>query len=518
MSVAADVDAPATSPATGRPFAGRRLAAMALPALAVMMLLTLGWRHRFSTDDAFINFRVVKQIEAGHGPVYNIGERVEVATSTLWLACLLMADLASPLRIEWTAVLLQLGFTGVGLGTAMAGAVRLADLGRPRPRTGGWIVPVGAVAYMGPVAAWDWATGGLENGLGLAWMGTTFLAVVTLVAHPGPGRRRILATAALVGLGVLVRPDFGVLSAGLAVPVAVVARRHGGRRRLAEAAAAAALLPLAAQVFRMGYYGQLFPNTLYAKEGTLAWWDQGWRYLRNFAGSYALAVPAVATAAWLAASGVAERGRGRRDRWIVIGAVEAAALGHALAVVRVGGDYMHARLLVPAWFTLLLPLAALPASDLRTKRTLAATVVLAAWAGVAALTLRPPAGSLMSSRAAALLTTLGIPAPPADATGIVDVRLSSIAASGDRTHPVTVDDGLPYHRSVDAWGDAGWFDPLGYPPGSGTELVVAPDIGRTVVPTVAAGAPGYAAPLDVWIYDRHGLADPLTARLALDRR
>jgi arabinofuranosyltransferase len=483
-----------------------------LPALAVGLLLILGWSQRFSTDDAFINYRVVKQIEAGNGPVYNIGERVEVATSTLWLVILVISDLLSPLRIEWTAVVVELALSMVGLGAAMAGAVRLADMGRAEVRTGRWIVPVGAVVYLAPAASWDWASGGLENGLGLAWIGTSFLAAVTLLADGDPSRRRVLATACLVGLGVLVRPDFAILSAGLAVPVAVAAWRTGRLRRLVQATAAAAALPLAVQIFRMGYYAQLFPNTYYTKESTRTWWEQGWRYLRNFADSYALAVPVAVVAAWLAATALAERGRGRRDRWIVIAAVEAAAIAHAVAVVRVGGDYMHARLLLPAWFTLLLPLAALPAGALRGRRSVPA-VALAAWAAVSAFTLRPPDGTLISPQVGLFMQELGSPPPPPGGW----TAITNASQSGNA---VTAEELVIWRLSLDGrnGSDEDLFEPRVYPPGTGTEIAVSPEIGRTVVSTYAAGAPGLITPLDVWVYDRHGLAEPVAARLTLDRR
>lgn len=506
-------EATAASPAEAGPRVWRRrVPAAALPALAVGLLLVLGWSQRFSTDDAFINYRVVKQIEAGNGPVFNIGERVEVATSTLWLVILVISDLLSPLRIEWTAVLVELALSAVGLGAAMAGAVRLTDIGRSEPRAGGWIVPVGAVVYLAPAAVWDWTTGGLENGLGIAWIGTAFLAAVTLLADDDPSRRRVLATAGLVGLGVLVRPDFAILCAGLAVPVAVAAWRSGRRRRLVQAVAAAAALPLAVQVFRMGYYGQLVPNTYYTKESTRTWWDQGWLYFRNFADSYALVVPVAVVAAWLAASALAEWGRGLRDRWIVVAAVEAAAIGHTIAVVRVGGDYMHARLLLPAWFTLLLPLAALPAGALRARRSVVLAAGLAVWALVTAFTLRPPVGTLVSPSMGAFMEAFGAEPPPGGWTGISDASVFGNA--------VTAQEVLVFQMSLhDGRGaEEGWFDPRAYPPGSGTELTVRPEIGRTVVTTFAAGAPGYITPLDVWVYDRLGLADPVTARLTVEMR
>jgi hypothetical protein len=43
----------------------------------VGFLVVLGFTHRWVEEDAFLNFRIVDQIRAGHGPVFNIGQRVE---------------------------------------------------------------------------------------------------------------------------------------------------------------------------------------------------------------------------------------------------------------------------------------------------------------------------------------------------------------------------------------------------------------------------------------------------------
>ena len=88
----------------------------------------------------------------------------------------------------------------------------------------------------------------------------------------------------------------------------------------------------------MGYYGQLFPNTYYTKESTRSWWDQGGS--PNFADSYALVVPVAVVGGVAGGERTGRAGSGLRDRWIVVAAVEAAAIGHTIAVVRVGGDYM----------------------------------------------------------------------------------------------------------------------------------------------------------------------------------
>jgi len=54
-----------------------------------------GWRQRWIADDGLIEARVVRQILAGHGPVFNPGERVEANTSALWTWLLAAATWAS---------------------------------------------------------------------------------------------------------------------------------------------------------------------------------------------------------------------------------------------------------------------------------------------------------------------------------------------------------------------------------------------------------------------------------------
>jgi arabinofuranosyltransferase len=335
---------------------------------------------------------------------------------------------------------------------------------------------------------------------------------------PGPSRFRLLAVAALVGCGPLVRPDFTALVVGFAVPVGVVAWRRARFRGLAAVAGAALALPVAVQVFRMGYYAQLLPNTVYAKEGTRSWWDQGWRYLRDFAGTYALVVPVALVLAWLVTSRRADGGPARRDRWLVIGAVEVAALAHTLAITRVGGDYMHGRLLMPAWFCLLLPLAALPLADLPRPRNLVTSLGLVAWAVVAAVAFRPETGSLLPPGARQKLD-LDDPSIAGEAIAVVDAYHHSVTTAGGDPHPVLVT-AFPAPGQMPAVpdGPTPWFEPATYPPASGSELAVRRDVGRTVLSTFPAGAFGYAAPLDVYVYDRLGLAEPLTAHLRLDWR
>src|SRR5919201_6464144 len=82
----------------------RRTATLVAVMVPMIVILIMGWQHRWIADDGFINFRYVDQIRHGNGPVFNAGERVEAFTSPLWLALLVGLDLVLPLRLEWIAV------------------------------------------------------------------------------------------------------------------------------------------------------------------------------------------------------------------------------------------------------------------------------------------------------------------------------------------------------------------------------------------------------------------------------
>lgn len=504
------VAAPGRSPRVAPITRAARRGSTVLLCVPVVAYLVVGWSRRWTVDDAFINYRVVKHVLAGHGPVFNSGDRVEATTSTLWAALLVIADILSPARLEWTALALELVLGAAGLAAGMAGALRLARL-----RGGGdamWpTVPVGALAYLGVAATWDWATGGLENGLALLWLGASFLAVVVLGGTSTPSRRRVTATALLAGVGVLVRPDFAVYSVGFCVVVGLAAWRRGGRRGLLAAGATASAIPVAAQVLRMGFYGQLLPNTLYAKEGTSAWWGQGWKYLLNFTLPYLLVIPVVALAVWLVSSWHATGPGGRAVEWrLVVLSVEVAALLHLLAVVRVGGDYMHGRLLHVTWFAALLPVLAVPLERRRAPVRALAVAVILAWAGAAALLWRPPPGMLLNGSADAL----DVPAVRGAVTGVVDGRSLTVAlATND--HPVLAEHNAAHATTLATLSSAGYrpgyYDP-GQPPVPGRNPT------RIVLTAHGLGVVGYTAPLDALVFDRHGLADVVVSHVRLDWR
>lgn len=354
-----------------------------LLAIPVLLILFVAWQKRFITDDGFINFRIVDQVFAGNGPVYNAGQRSEVYSSPAWLAILVVGRAL----FGWTA---SMGQIAVGLGLlCIAGAVLLAELGalrfaqavrgfradgqstadgsfKPPPLLDRRVlhVPAGAIVFVCFPPTWYWATSGLDSSVFLFWLALCFYLTATIVnsAHVRPlganrSRlgRRWAAAAALVGSGWLVRPDAALFSIGfLAILVACCADRASRIKVILFGLAPSAIY----EIFRMGYFASLVPNTALAKEPFGSSWARGVDYLHDTTSAYSLWPVLVACLA-LGAAQLAPlktmQSVGAKSRWRVASVVlvpTVIALVHVIWVIRLGGDYLHARFLLPAVFVL----------------------------------------------------------------------------------------------------------------------------------------------------------------------
>ncbi|MBE1497364.1 arabinofuranosyltransferase [Amycolatopsis lexingtonensis] len=449
------------------------------PTIAVFAVLA--WNRRWMSDDGLIVLRTVRQILAGNGPVFNAGERVESNTSTLWTYLLVAFGWIPGLRLEWLAVVLGLLCSTGGLLLAMDGTRRL--IGSPL------VAPAGVLVLIALPPFRDFATSGLETGLITLWLGTTWWLLVRHARRTPTGP--VWVTALVIGLGVLVRPDLALFSAVAGAGLLVLEWR-GWRRGLSWAAAAAAI-PVAYQVFRMGYYGLLTPNTALVKEASDALWGRGWAYLTDFAGPYHLWIP-LALCLLLAGLGL-RRTRIERRVAVVVAVPLLGGLALALYVVRVGGDFMHARMLLPALVSLLLPVLVVRPG----RATVVPLVALGIWTVVAA-------GWLRTS-----YTTL--PAAEDETLGIADERAAYVAASRHE-HPILAEDFEEFTALTDpinamlATGQA----PAVLVQNKQGEWHRYPTTnGRTVATFFNIGGPGMLLPLDMWVHDPIGLANPVAA-------
>ena len=216
----------------------------------------------------------------------------------------------------------------------------------------------------------------------------------------------------------------------------------------------AALLPVAYQIFRMGYYGLLVPSTAIAKDASGAKWEQGFVYLANFnrpvpavgsgdpAGRLALVLLLRGRPSWRqpagtararARAGAAPRGGGRvhaRQRPV-----------QAVYWIRQGGDFMHGRVLLTPLFCLLAPIAVIPVMLPDRSRTARGAGLPAAPGPPAVLWLAVAGWALWAANSPGM----GADATRVTYTGIVDERRFYSQATG-HAHPLTAADYLDYPR------------------------------------------------------------------------
>ncbi len=273
------------------PLAYFTLAAWSLGAAAVATLLAreslvrlglalLGTLVSFSgmlwaswlSDDAFISFRYAQNFVAGNGLVYNPGERVEGYTNFLYtlLVALLLRLGGDP--VYWTylsgvgfalaLVLLTYGLAGRLLGPrwAFVAALLVAtsqSLLLHSARGGGLETALFALLLLGAVAVY-------LRGLGAS-------------GPRPPAPRWMLLAGVLLALATLTRPEGALLLAiaslhygshdltwaDLRQPGALVRRKLG----LAALIGPYLLIVVPFFLWRYSYYGDLLPNTFYAKTG-----------------------------------------------------------------------------------------------------------------------------------------------------------------------------------------------------------------------------------------------------------
>lgn len=504
-----------------------------LSVTAVALLFGWGaWQRRWIADDGLIVLRTTRNMLAGNGPVFNAGERVEANTSTAWSYLMYFGGLvAGPARLEYVALTFALILSVLGVVLVMLGTARLyAPVLRGRKAL---LLPAGALVYIAVPPARDFATSGLENGLVLAYLGLLWwMMVAWSQARRETTRTFDAALAAVAGFSVLVRPELALIG-GLALVMMLIAA--GGWRRRALIFVAGGLLPVAYQIFRMGYYGLLFPGTALAKDATGAKWQQGFTYLANFNQPYLLWAPAVLLIGLavmvMLLCGRPPRvdrrpGSGRLARLVqspsaVVVFMLLSGLLQAVYWIRQGGDFMHGRVLLTPLFCLLAPVSVIPLLLPDGRRMARGAGYL--YAGATSLLWLAVAGwSLWAAHSPGM----GADATRVTYTGIVDERRFYAQATG-HAHPLTAADYLDYPRmravvtAIENTPDGALLLPSGnydmwdvvpaYPPPPDAP----PDYrGPHTVFFTNMGMLGMNVGLDVRVIDQIGLANPLAAHTA----
>ncbi len=212
-----------------------------------------------TVDDPYITFRYAANLLAGHGAVFNIGERVEGFTSPLHLllSVLLLSVLPS-VDILFKAKCASLLFAFIML--AQTGALaRRSGLSAWESILAQSLVALNINFALASV-----------NALETTLYGSLLLAAL-LAFHREWQRGRGLASGALLFLATLARPEAFLVVAALAGLRVFRLRRARLPVPFLAGWLGMFLVPaLLFEIMRLGYYGQLLPNTYFAKSQPFA--------------------------------------------------------------------------------------------------------------------------------------------------------------------------------------------------------------------------------------------------------
>ncbi len=335
-------------PLSNRAFVYTSLVAM------VAAVVTRSW----VAEDGYITFRVVENLYLGRGLVFNAGERVEAFTHPLWMMLLLI--------VRGSGAALHIGSIVAGWVFVFAAWVHLAFR---KDKHGKWVYPLWALALAMLSGFRDFSTAGMEFSLVFLLLVLFLTALEDRRLSDSPFYHSLLLTLLYLTrpeLALLViyysfhflyelwmlryKPDFVTHPASFFSQEAEVASRSDSLTvkevffKSFQWALPILLFAGGYHLFRFLYYGELFPNTYYAKSGTGSDYRTGFYYLAyTILWSYPLVLAALATASLILMV------RRKGERLALYGGWRDGAIVILLVayVVRLGGDFMAFRFLLP---------------------------------------------------------------------------------------------------------------------------------------------------------------------------
>ena len=314
------------------------------------------WIVRFVQDDAFITYRYARNLARGNGLVFNPGERVEGYTNFLWTLMHVI-----PEKLGWSSPIFS---QVIGIALMVATVAVTLRLARRlfSSQSFGFLVALTLLANM---TFLTYATGGLETmqqTLLVVSVAALLLPVTAVALEQGAARRtaaRRVGAGLCAGLAVLTRMDSVVLITVwiLAYLIALWRleagssdagiRDTGSEANPVKAVVVAALqigVPAAVLVlpwfiWKLSYYGNLLPNTFYAKSAANP-------LVPPLYGLFYIAAFFVSYAAFLL---IGRFGRQRKALFAVPGVAQVMAVIPVwfLYICAVGGDFMEYRFMVP---------------------------------------------------------------------------------------------------------------------------------------------------------------------------
>ncbi|MFT3691800.1 MAG: hypothetical protein QM831_01580 [Kofleriaceae bacterium] len=315
---------------------------LAIPiALAAALL---AWWLRWGCDDAYITFVYGRSVADGHGPQW-FGTHIEGYTNFLWMLWSALGLMISVDPLRWSWALSIASLVATILGTFRLAPTKLAGL-----------TAIGVLATNYTFLAFG--TSGLETMLQAALLVAVYLEVQRL--RDKAGIESMIVIGVYASLALMTRLD----SAPMLLVLGIVTARRLVKANVSVRVWIAGAMPVLILVggwflWKLYYYGELLPNTFYAKADFAL--GHGLWFIGKFFVEYWLWL-VIPLAIW-------------RRAWLPLALVTAQLAYIAL----VGGDFMEFRFFVP-----LLPPLALAIGEIPRTKLHAALIVV----GLGAASLR----------------------------------------------------------------------------------------------------------------------------------
>ncbi len=322
---------------------------IAISIVAVIISIIYSYKLKWLGDDIFIAFRYVQNILDGNGFVYNKGEHVEGYTHFLWL---IMVSFLAWLKFSPLITTQVLGILS-SIGTLILFSVIGYKISK---RNNVFILPFITIALALNYDYNVWATSGLETAF------FSFLlccAFYTFFFSSIEGNKKLVFTGLYLCLALMTRPD--TLLILFLANVFFAFQLLLSKVSFLKIISSVLFLNLAIIViyvpyfiWRYNYFGFIFPNTYYDKLGSETLFSKGfyyiWLYFKpHFSSFLIILLPPFALLPLLKGKLFANLKAYLSDNW------NAAFLTSVLMVyaylivfvAKVGGDFMHARFIIP---------------------------------------------------------------------------------------------------------------------------------------------------------------------------
>jgi hypothetical protein len=301
-------------------------------------------------DDIFITFRYIQNWLNGLGLVYNAGERVEGYTHFLWLCIIALfqkTGISPVASSEWMGIFSY----AVLLLIFLIISYRLKEERE-------FYFPFAAAILALHYDLRIWVTSGLETSFFTMLIALAFFVLCYL--HTSESKR-LLITGFLLTLALLTRPDAVIFYA--ITFLYIIVREISGTKQIRHIihSVLTFILPLVLiyipyLVWKIYYYGDIFPNTYYAKSGGTDYYSRGFFYIYTYFYFYLSSLFFLCGFVFLLLKLRKSQGTAFTRIRELFTSSKSAPVILALAfitgygiffIARVGGDFMYARFIIP---------------------------------------------------------------------------------------------------------------------------------------------------------------------------